>query len=108
MDVPAGVRAIAESLGEIPAYVYDLDGLRRHAAAAPDATTPTHTHRAVNANPERKVLRALGPYGAGFEVASAGAFQRVTEVVPGMPVSFGGPGKTTDELALAPLVHRWH
>lgn len=106
--MPAGVRAIAESLGEIPAYVYDLDGLRRHAAAVRDAMTGTQIHYAVKANPDPKVLRALAPYVDGFEVASAGEFQRVTEVVPGMPVSFGGPGKTTDELALAPLVHRWH
>lgn len=97
--------------GDLPAYVYDLRGLREHAAAVRAALAGTaEIYYAVKANPAAGILRALTPYVDGFEVASGGELARVREVAPGLPVAFSGPGKTDAELAqaLSPPVHRLH
>lgn len=53
MDVPSGVRRVAESLDDVPAYVYDLAGLARHAAAAVRAALAgTELCYVVKANPD--------------------------------------------------------
>jgi diaminopimelate decarboxylase len=46
----------------------------------------------------------------GVEVASGGELRHVATAVPDLPLSFGGPGKTDDELTLAvgSGVHRVH
>ncbi|WP_169948798.1 type III PLP-dependent enzyme [Microbispora sp. H11081] len=108
IEVPAGVRKVAESLDDVPAYVYDLAGLARHAAAVRAALAGTEICYAVKANPDPEVLRALAPHVDGFEVSSGGEFAHVRAVLPEVPLSFGGPGKTGAELALAPSAHRWH
>ncbi|MDI5970488.1 type III PLP-dependent enzyme [Streptomyces sp. SL13] len=114
--VPAAVRdvAAAASPDELPAYVYDLAGLRAHVAgvrgALPDGV---ELYYAAKANPERAVLAELArPAGGvdGFEVASAGELAHVRAAVPGRPVAFGGPGKTPGEIAraLAAGTDRFH
>ncbi|MBO4273865.1 type III PLP-dependent enzyme [Microbispora triticiradicis] len=108
LDVPSGVRRVADSLDDVPAYVYDLAGLSRHAAAVRAALAGTELCYAVKANPDPEVLRALAPYADGFEVSSGGEFEHVRALLPDPRLSFGGPGKTGAELALAPSAHRWH
>ncbi|KAA9375112.1 type III PLP-dependent enzyme [Microbispora cellulosiformans] len=108
MDIPSAVRQVAESLDDVPAYVYDLAGLARHAAAVRAALAGTELCYAVKANPDPEVLRVLAPYADGFEVSSGGEFEHVRALLPDAPLSFGGPGKTGAELALAPSAHRWH
>ncbi|WP_327118931.1 type III PLP-dependent enzyme [Nocardia sp. NBC_01730] len=96
---------------ELPAYIYDLAGLRDHAAfirsVLPERVT---LYYAAKANPESKILAALSTIVDGFEVSSGGELSHVAEVVPGLPLAFGGPGKTRAELraALDLGVHRIH
>ncbi len=81
------------------AYVYDLVHLRRHVcavrAALPDACRLFY---AVKANADPSVLGTLAGVVDGFEVASLGELDKVRAVNAEVPVVFGGPGKTDDEL----------
>ena len=97
----ARVRAALDGLGpgELPAYVYDLGGLAAHAAAVRAALPPgVEMYYAAKANPEPRLLTALGPYVDGFEVASGGELAHVAGVSPAHPLAFGGPGKTPAEI----------
>ncbi|GMK37487.1 staphyloferrin B biosynthesis decarboxylase SbnH [Paenibacillus sp. CCS19] len=81
------------------AYVYDLGGLRRHAASMADALPACAClFYAVKANPDPRIIQALLPHVAGFEVASAGELRTVRGVSADVPVLFGGPGKKDEEL----------
>jgi diaminopimelate decarboxylase len=99
-DVVAALRAGSD--GPVCAYVYDLAGLRDHAAAA-EAALPDGAEMfyAVKANSERPILAALTGVVAGFEVGSAGEIDRVRAAAPETPIVFGGPGKTDAALAAA-------
>jgi diaminopimelate decarboxylase len=102
--MPESVRAKAlePAPGGLPAYIYDLPGLRAHAEGVRAALGGVaEVYYAVKANPAAPILRALEPYVDGFEVASGGELAHVRRVVPGAPVAFSGPGKTDAELALA-------
>jgi 2-[(L-alanin-3-ylcarbamoyl)methyl]-2-hydroxybutanedioate decarboxylase len=104
MRIDAGVvaelRAAAD--GPVCAYVYDLDGLRAHAAAAVAALPAgTELFYALKANSERPIIEALAGIVAGFEVGSAGEIELVRAAAPGAPIIFGGPGKTDAALATA-------
>lgn len=106
---PVRERALAAAP---PAYVYDLAGLRAHAAAIREAV-PVELYYAAKANPDARILRALAGLVDGFEVASGGELAHVREVLPaGTRVAFGGPGKTEAELEAAVAaprpVHRIH
>ncbi|UGT55387.1 type III PLP-dependent enzyme [Nocardia asteroides] len=95
----------------LPAYLYDLVGLRAHAAAVRAALPErVELYYAAKANPEPRVLAALAESVDGFEVSSGGELAHVAATVPGRPLAFGGPGKTPAELraALAHGVHRVH
>ncbi len=83
-----------------PAYVYDLAGLRAHAAAI-RAAVPVELLYAAKANPDPRILRTLAPYVDGIEVSSGGELAHVRRTLPDMPLAFGGPGKSHEELALA-------
>lgn len=117
--------ATAEALAArhaTPLYVYDLDVLRARARAL-RAAFPTKVLYGVKANPHPGLLRALrgeaglggvppaepGPARRGevdgLDVASAGELTRAVEAGwPGAALSFAGPGKRREELALA-LAH---
>src|SRR5882762_1553582 len=100
LDVVAKLRA--ESEAPVCAYVYDLDGLRAHAAAAIAALPEgCELFYAVKANSERLIIEALAGVVAGFEVGSAGEIEQVRAVAPDAPIVFGGPGKTDAALAAA-------
>ncbi|MEO3975033.1 type III PLP-dependent enzyme [Streptomyces sp. CAU 1734] len=95
-------RALALGPGDLPAYLYDLDALRVHAAAVRAALPAgTELYYAAKANPEPEILAALAPYTDGCEVSSGGELAHVAAAVPGRPLAFGGPGKTPDEIAAA-------
>ncbi|MEU7369333.1 type III PLP-dependent enzyme [Streptomyces hygroscopicus] len=96
---------------DLPAYVYDLAALRTYAQAVRAALPPgLELYYAAKANPAPPVLQALAPHVTGYEVASGGEVEHVRAAVPGMPLAFGGPGKTEGELrrALALGVERFH
>ncbi|MFJ2862275.1 type III PLP-dependent enzyme [Kitasatospora sp. NPDC087314] len=95
----------------LPAYVYDLAALRAHAAAVRAALPErVELYYAAKANPEAPVLAALRDAVDGYEVSSGGELAHVRAAVPDAPLAFGGPGKTTAEIAAAvdAGVHRWH
>ncbi|MFD5427678.1 type III PLP-dependent enzyme [Streptomyces sp. NPDC127084] len=104
-------RVLALSSDELPAYVYDLAALREHAAAVRSALPDrVEMYYAAKANPEPEILTTLAPYVDGAEVASGGELAHVAKAVPDLPLAFGGPGKTPDEIAaaLAAGVARFH
>jgi diaminopimelate decarboxylase len=92
----------AEDSQPLCAYVYDLEGLRRHAVAVA-AALPARCELfyAIKANSELPILQTLAPHVAGFEVSSGGELAWVREHFPEVPVIFSGPGKTDAELQLA-------
>jgi diaminopimelate decarboxylase len=95
----------------LPAYITDHAALASHAAAIRAALPPEiELLYAAKANPDPAVLHTLRPHVEGVEVASGGELRHVAAAIPDMPLSFGGPGKTDDELALAVElgVHRLH
>ena len=104
-------RVLSLSSAQLPAYVYDLTALGRHASAVREALPErVEVYYAAKANPEPEILGALGPYVDGYEVSSGGELAHVAEAVPGRPLAFGGPGKTPDEMraALELGVDRFH
>jgi diaminopimelate decarboxylase len=106
LAMPDAVRELAQRLGRdddaLPAYVYDLDGLAAHTAgiraALPDRVELCY---AVKANPDPAVLRAVTRHADGLEISSAGELRHARAAVPGVRLSFGGPGKTAAEIAAA-------
>ena len=86
-----------------PAYVYDLDVVRRQVealrVALPDRFDLAF---AVKANPNLAVLRHLAGMGLGADIASGGELRQVIRAGfdPGHVV-MTGPGKRDDELAAA-------
>ena len=95
----------------LPAYITDHAALAKHVAAIRDALPPeVELLYAAKANPDLAVLATLQPHIDGVEVASGGELRHVAAAIPSMPLSFGGPGKTDAELALAVEsgVHRLH
>ncbi|MFB4312630.1 type III PLP-dependent enzyme [Actinomadura sp. 21ATH] len=103
MSAPPGfLRDRMRALERLPAYVYDLDGLRDHVAAVRSALAGgPELFYAAKANPDPAILRALEPHVDGVEVASGGELAHVRATLPGARIAFGGPGKTDEELALA-------
>ncbi len=104
--IPGAVRELAERLGRddaaLPAYVYDLDGLAAHMASIRAAVPRSaEVFYAVKANPDRAVLRTVARHADGLEVSSGGELRHTAAAVPGARLAFGGPGKTSAELATA-------
>ncbi|MFI1396060.1 type III PLP-dependent enzyme [Streptomyces sp. NPDC020681] len=109
----AAVRELALSLpaDRLPAYLYDLEALRGHAAFVRAALPErVELYYAAKANPEAEILTALAPYVDGYEVSSGGELAHVRKTVPDRPPAFGGPGKTPAEIesALRLGVERFH
>lgn len=96
----------AASSAPLCAYVYDLEGLRRHAVRISSTLPPNcDLFYAVKANADLPILQTLAPLVRGFEVSSGGELAWVREHFPKAPVIFSGPGKTDAELADA-IAHR--
>ncbi|KYD18540.1 hypothetical protein B4119_4067 [Parageobacillus caldoxylosilyticus] len=53
---------------------------------------------AMKANSETSILKAVYPLVSGFEVASLGEIKKARAISPTVPIIFGGPGKTDDEI----------
>jgi diaminopimelate decarboxylase len=87
-------------------YGYDLDALAAHVEQVV-AALPARCRMfyAMKANSAAPVLRTLAPLVGGFEVASGGEMAKARAVHPGIPVIFGGPAKTVQEIGAA-LRHR--
>ena len=106
IEIPGRVRELAERLGRdeaaLPAYLYDLDGLAAHVAGI-RAAIPSgiEVFYAVKANPDPAVLRVVARQADGLEVSSGGELRHAAGAAPGCRLAFGGPGKTTAELASA-------
>ncbi|MEU5876640.1 alanine racemase [Spirillospora sp. NPDC047279] len=100
-----GVRERAVALADdegLPAFVHDLGALRAQAEHIREALSGPGTpelYYAAKANADAPILRTLAPYLDGVEVASGGELDHVRRVLPGLPLAFGGPGKTDPELA---------
>lgn len=99
----ASIREAQSASGEpMCAYVYDLEGLRRHATrVAAMLPAGCDLFYAVKANSDVPILRTLAPLVQGFEVSSGGELAWVREHCPAAPVIFSGPGKLDSELATA-------
>ncbi|MFC7439778.1 type III PLP-dependent enzyme [Laceyella putida] len=81
------------------AYVYDLDHLHAHVSGVVSQLPERcEMYYAMKANSERPILEELAPLVQGFEVASVGEVKKAREVDRRIPVIFGGPGKTDEEL----------
>lgn len=100
------VRSFALSVGDVPAYVYDLAALDAHAAAVRASLPGIELYYAVKANPDPALLGVLADHVDGFEVSSGGEFAHLTKYQPNARLAFGGPGKTDAELRSA--AHRLH
>ncbi|MDZ4262666.1 MAG: type III PLP-dependent enzyme [Pseudomonadota bacterium] len=87
------------------AYLYDLAQLRKHASQLVTSLPPNcEMFYAIKANSDLPILQTLANEVHGFEVASGGELEWVREHFPSIPVIFGGPGKTDEELQ-AGLAH---
>ncbi|MDF2680845.1 MAG: siderophore biosynthesis PLP-dependent protein [Brevibacillus sp.] len=92
-------QAQAESSKPFCAYLYDLDHLKNHIKPKTDSLPDScQLFYAIKANSEPVILRALAPYVHGFEVASLGEIHKVRAVSSEIPILFGGPGKTDEEI----------
>jgi diaminopimelate decarboxylase len=96
---------------ETPAYVYDLDELRRSHAALRAAIPPeTHLFYSLKANPHPAVVRALCAAGCSAEACSPGELE-VALAAGAAPdaILYTGPGKRDADVAaaLAAGVHRF-
>ena len=100
--VESAVRELAHD-SALPAYVYDLAHLRAHLVRIRAALLGTGVEllHAVKANPDAEILATVARHVDGLEVASGGELAHVRSVAPGVPLAFGGPGKTDGELAAA-------
>ncbi len=107
LELPGPVYAsLAERLGRddaaLPAYVYDLDGLAAHVAGI-RAAIPGRSRSTTRSRRTRipAVLRVVARHADGLEVSSGGELRHAAAAVPGARLAFGGPGKTSAELAAA-------
>ncbi|AKU18234.1 alanine racemase [Luteipulveratus mongoliensis] len=103
--------AAAIDEGELPCYIYDLDGLRARAEQVRRTLPPgVELYYAAKANPDAELLRTLADHVDGFETSSAGETAHVAQVVPHGRLAVGGPGKSKDDLTTAVRLgaHRVH
>jgi diaminopimelate decarboxylase len=94
---------LAQRVGRTPFYAYDrrmiadrVALLRQH---LPDAVK---LHYAIKANPMPALVQYMATLVDGFDVASGGELRVALDAtMPARDISFAGPGKTEEELALA-------
>lgn len=81
------------------AYMYDMGALRKHVQKLIGSVPENcEIFYAVKANSEHKIIQELSHYVHGFEVASFGEIEKVRAVNQTVPIIFGGPGKTDEEM----------
>jgi diaminopimelate decarboxylase len=81
------------------AYLYDLPKLRNHVnELITSLPSVSRLFYAIKANSDETLLRTLAPIVHGFEVASLGEIEKVRAVDEHIPILFGGPGKTEEEI----------
>ncbi len=102
--IQQAVYDLTQQQGPLCAYLYDLAGLREHVESIV-ASLPERCRLfyAMKANSEQPILKTLAPLVHGFEVASTGEMQKARAIAPAVPLIFGGPGKTDEELEEALL-----
>ncbi|MBO1268814.1 type III PLP-dependent enzyme [Arthrobacter cavernae] len=104
----------AAAAGTLPAYVYDVGHLAKHLgtiqAGLAQAGPGLSLLHAVKANPDAGLLEVIARHVDALEVASGGELAHVRRLLPDVPLAFGGPGKTDEELvaALEAGVDRFH
>ena len=91
---------VAEA-GDTPVFVYDTAIVATRVARFRQAFAGVDLHYAIKANPLPALLEAVAPLVDGLDVASAGELQRALATKPAAAISFAGPGKRDDELAVA-------
>ena len=86
-----------------PAYVYDLDEVRRaHALLIKAVPQPSKIYYSVKANPHPEVVATLAALGCGAEVSSPGELAAALQAgVPGGALLYTGPGKRDEEVISA-------
>ena len=88
-----------QSSQPVCAFVYDLNELRDHVAHRVVTLPETcRLYYAIKANSEPAILEAIAPIVHGFEVASLGEVRKVRAIDADIPIIFGGPGKTDEEI----------
>lgn len=98
-----GVGRLLEQAGGSPAFVYDMEVVRRRVARFRQ-TMPAaiSLHYALKANPYEPLIKLIGNIVDGFDVASGG--EMALAIRAGMApshISIAGPGKRDVELATA-------
>ena len=91
---------VAEA-GDTPLFVYDFGMVAARIARFRAAFSDIDLHYAIKANPFGPLLDAIAPLVDGLDVASAGELELALPSKPGERISFAGPGKRDDELAVA-------
>ena len=95
-------QALGAADSPLSTYLYDLEALRRHAAATAGSLPPGfELFYAIKANSDLPILQTLAPLTHGFEISSGGELGWVREHFADVPLIFSGPGKTDAELAAA-------
>jgi diaminopimelate decarboxylase len=88
------------------AFIYDLKALREHAERRVRSLPERcRLFYAVKANSDAEILKQLCGTVHGFEAASLGEIRKIRDVSQDVPILFGGPGKTDEEIAGA-IDHR--
>ncbi len=91
---------VAEA-GDTPLFVYDAVIVAARIARFRAAMPAVDLHYAIKANPYPPLLAAMAGLVDGLDVASAGELRLALTVKPAAAISFAGPGKRDDELAVA-------
>jgi diaminopimelate decarboxylase len=94
-----GIAAEAHAAEGTPLFVYDRARIAAQAGRFRAAFPGVALHYAVKANPYAPLLDMMASLVDGFDVASAGEWDRVSGL--GLPTSFAGPGKRDAEFEAA-------
>ncbi|TCD05319.1 pyridoxal-dependent decarboxylase, exosortase A system-associated [Erythrobacteraceae bacterium CFH 75059] len=97
------VNALIDRAGRTPLFVYSAEALRERVAYLRDTMpAPLRVRYAMKANPFPPLLRLMAGLVDGIDVASGGELRLAlgAGMAPAR-ISFAGPGKDDDELALA-------
>jgi len=87
--------------GDTPLFVYDLGTVAARVERFRAALPGVDLHYAIKANPFAPLLAGLAPLVDGLDVASSGELALALKAKPAAAISFAGPGKRDDELAVA-------